>query len=280
MSQPLDMNTKPVGTREWYDFIGLLADMIPYIHMGGQDATQRLIEFCSIDKKSTILDVGCGGGNTSCLIVKEVGASVVGIDISDVMISKAQQRAERLGISDRVEFRTADAYDIPFNDNSFDVVLVESVLVPLPGDKMAAIKEMMRVLKPGGMIGVNESTVRPQTPQNLIETFLKHPATYGTFTPKSLKQLFESAGFENIKIQEFWNIDTPSPMMGLGCRGLLNFLIQVYPRIVLKLLRDKRFREASRIDNQITKGGKEYMGYVLVVGQNPKDKGGIRNGYE
>ena len=199
-------------------------------------------------------------------------AGVVLADLSKEMLMEAKGKGEFMRVCSHTE-------GFPFPDKRFSCILMVDAMHHVC-DQPDTANELWRVLKPGGMIGVNESTVRPQTPQNLIETFLKHPATYGTFTPKSLKQLFESAGFENIKIQEFWNIDTPSPMMGLGCRGLLNFLIQVYPRIVLKLLRDKRFREASRIDNQITKGGKEYMGYVLVVGQNPKDKGGIRNGYE
>ena len=177
------------------------------------------------------------------------------------MVSKARGRADRMGVVDLVEFRTADAFEIPFDDASFDVVLVESVLVPLPGEKLKALKEMMRVLKPGGMLGANESTV---------ETFSKHPATYGTFTPESLRELFQTAGLQAAQLQEYWNIDTPSPMKDLGCGGLITFVFRVYPKIIVKLLRDKRYREASRIDDQITKGGKEYMGYALVVGKNPE----------
>jgi len=270
MSQDFDKTIKPVGTREWYDFIGLLADMIPGIHMGGRDATETLIEMCGIDKNTRILDVGSGGGYTACLIASDIGARVVGIDISEVMVSKARGRADRMGVTNLVEFRTADAFQIPFDDASFDVVLVESVLVPLPGEKLKAIKEMMRVLKPGGMLSANESTVRPDTPDHLVETFSKHPATYGTFTPESLRNLFQTAGLQAVQLQEYWNIDTPSPMKDLGCGGLLTFVFRIYPKIIMKLLQDKRFREASRIDDQITKGGKEYMGYALVVGTNPE----------
>jgi len=258
---------KPMGTREWYDFIGLLADMIPGIHMGGVDATFALLEMCQVDENSRILDVGCGGGYTACLIAKEIGAHVHGIDISEVMVFKARQRAERLGVADLVDFRTGDVFQIPFEDPQFDMVLVESVLVTLPGDKLEALREMMRVLRPGGSIGANESTVHPETPDHLIETFSRHPATYGIFTPESLRELFESAGLKDINLVEHWNVETPSPMKEMGCGGLLSFAFRVYPKIILKLLRDKRFREASRIDDQITKGGKEYMGYALITGR-------------
>ena len=56
MSEDIDKTKKPVGTREWYDFIGLLADMIPGIHMGGRDATKTLIEMCGIDKNARVRD--------------------------------------------------------------------------------------------------------------------------------------------------------------------------------------------------------------------------------
>jgi ubiquinone/menaquinone biosynthesis C-methylase UbiE len=270
MMQSVDNDRKPVDTREWYDFIGLLADMIPGIHMGGKDSTRTLIEMCGIDKNTRILDVGCGGGYTACMIAEEIGAPVVGIDISEVMVSKAQQRADRMGVADIIEFRTADAFQIPFDDNTFDVVLVESVLVPLPGEKGKALQEMLRVLKSGGKLGANESTVRLDAPEHLVETFSKHPATYGTFTPESLRELFEINGLAEIEQKDYWNIDTPSPMKELGCGGLINFVFRVYPKIIMKLIKDARFREASRIDDQITKGGKEFMGYTLVVGMKPK----------
>jgi len=270
MKQMMNTIKKPVGTRDWYDFIGLLADMIPGIQMGGREATYTLLDMCGVDETKRILDVGCGGGYTACLIAEKYGAHVDGIDISEVMISKAQQRAGRRGVADLVGFRTADAYKIPFDDQSFDVVLVESVLVPLPGDKLQAIREMMRVLRPGGLIGANESTVDSEAPPEMVETFSHHPATYGTLTPDTLRNLFERAGLLGIQIGESWNIETPSPLQGMGCGGLISFMFRVYPKIVFKLLSDSRLREASRIDNQITKGGKEYMGYALITGRKPQ----------
>jgi ubiquinone/menaquinone biosynthesis C-methylase UbiE len=164
MDRKIDTSSKPIGTREWYDFVGQLADTIPGIHMGGQDATRTLLEMCKIDATKRILDVGCGAGHTACLIAEQYGTHVYGIDISEVMIAKANERAGRMGLTDRVEFRTADAYQLPFDDGQFDVVLIESVLTPLPGDKLLALQEMTRVLRPGGLIGANETTVDPAAP--------------------------------------------------------------------------------------------------------------------
>jgi ubiquinone/menaquinone biosynthesis C-methylase UbiE len=268
--EKIDSSSKPVGTREWYDFVGQLADTLPGMHMGGQEATRKLLDMCQPGLTSCVLDVGCGSGNTACLIVQQYGSQVYGIDISEVMIAKAKERASRQGLTDRADFRVGDAYQLPFEDGLFDLVIIESVLTPLPGDKKQALNEMARVVRPGGLIGANESTVDPSAPPELLKTFAQHPATYGHFTPQTLRSLFEEIGLQEIQMIEKRSVDTPSPLKGMGLRGFLSFMIRTYPRIILKLLRDARFREASRIDSKITKYGKEYMGYALIVGHKPR----------
>jgi ubiquinone/menaquinone biosynthesis C-methylase UbiE len=269
MSEKDQVSRRPVGTREWYDFIGQLAEVLPGIHMGGQEATQALLDMCQLDSESHVLDVGCGPGATSCFIAQQYGSRVQGIDISEVMITEAKERAGRQGLLDRVEFRVADVFQLPFEDNSFDAAIVESVLVPLPGDKKQALMEIMRVIRPGGRIGVNESTVDPSAPPEYLALLDEHPAIYGYFTPQTLRSLIEESGLQVVHMTEAEHVETPSPVKEMGFRGLLSFIFRAYPKIVLKLLRDARFRKATRIDDQITKRGKSYMGYCLIVGQKP-----------
>jgi len=263
-------NQKPVGTREWYDFVGQLADAVPRMHLGGQDATQALLEMCPLDATSRILDVGCGPGNTACFVAEQYGARVHGIDISEVMIAKAKERAQRQGLMDMVEFRVADVFCLPFEDDSFDVVIIESVLTPLPGDKKQALMEMLRVVRPGGWIGANEATVDPSAPPEFLALLDEHPAIHGYFTPQTLRSLFQESGLQVVQMTEAQYVDTPKVLKEMGLRGLLSFMVRAYPKILLKLLRDARFRKASRIDDIITKRGKQYMGYALIAGQKPR----------
>lgn len=260
---------KPIGVREWYDFVGQLAEVLPGMHMGGLRATQSLLELCHLETAGRVLDVGCGGGNTACLIAQQFSAAVWGVDLSAVMIEKAQQRARRLGLADRVEFRVGDAFDLPFEDNAFDAAIVESVLTPLPGDKGAALTEMVRVLRPAGWIGANETTVDPAAPQEWLALLDEHPAMHGYFTAETLKSLFESAGLQKVTVYETRQVATPKPLEEMGWRGFLSFMFRAYPKILLQMLRDARIRKAGSIDDQITKQGKAYMGYALVVGQKP-----------
>jgi ubiquinone/menaquinone biosynthesis C-methylase UbiE len=124
--------------------------------MGGQQATEELVELCFIDETASVLDVGCGVGLTARYLATEIGCSVVGVDISSRMIVRAEEYASRAGVSDRVRFRTADIEELPFEDDRFDAVLIESV-VSLLEEKDQAIAECVRVARPGGYVGFNET---------------------------------------------------------------------------------------------------------------------------
>ena len=124
-------------------------------HPGGLKATWELLNSCKVNKDSHILVIGCGVGITPCFIVEEIGCKVTGIDLSSGMIEKAIVRAKNKGLENRLSFRTADAQELPFEDNSFDVVICESMNAFIP-DKTRAMKEYVRVIKPGGFVGINE----------------------------------------------------------------------------------------------------------------------------
>jgi arsenite methyltransferase len=131
-------------------------------HMGGLNATKELIELCGVGERTYVLEVGCGTGATARYLAQKVGCRVMGVDIRQSMIGQARERAARAGVEPRAEFRVADATDLPFEDATFDVVLVESVTTFIE-DKPTAAGEYSRVLKPGGRVGLNEE-IWHQTP--------------------------------------------------------------------------------------------------------------------
>ncbi len=138
-------------------------------HMGGVDATDELAALCHIDKDKSILEVGCGTGVSACHLVKRYGCQVIGVDLSDKMIEWSQKRAQRKSLEHKVQFRTADAQNLPFEDNLFDAVICESVAV-FPADKQRTVSEYVRVTKAGGYVGMNEGTwVQASPPPELVE---------------------------------------------------------------------------------------------------------------
>ncbi len=97
-------------------------------HLGGLKSTQELLALCHIQEGQLVLEVGCGIGNTACYMAKNYGCRVIGIDISERMVARSQDRAKRKRLETNVAFRVADAQHLPFEDGLFDAVISESAI--------------------------------------------------------------------------------------------------------------------------------------------------------
>lgn len=239
-------------------------------HIGGVAATEQLVALCRINENSYILDVGCGAGVTPCTLAKSVGCKVVGIDILPGMIEKSKERAKKAGVADRVEFRVADAQELPFENDLFDAVITESVTA-FPEDKDKAVKEYVRVTKPGGYVGLNESTWLkvPPPPEMIAWTSQEIGATVMPLTTEEWEGLLARAGLKDIVVQaSAINMQEESKgiLQRYGCGGLLG----VIARMLRLYLRNPAYRQfVKRVQKQgVTPPNlNEYFGYGLYVGQ-------------
>jgi arsenite methyltransferase len=116
-----------------------------------------------------IVDVGCGGGIDSLIAGRMVGLSghVIGVDMTPAMLAKARASATAAHLS-TVEFREGFGEALPVDDEWADVVISNGVLNLMP-DKDAALREMARVLKPGGRIQIGDILVQKPVPQSAKE---------------------------------------------------------------------------------------------------------------
>src|SRR5260370_20466571 len=102
-----------------------------------------------------VLDVGCGPGTiTADLAALVPSGQVVGIDAAADVLDGARQEAERRGQAN-VRFETGDVYQLAFGDDAFDVVHAHQVLQHL-SDPVAALAEMRRVCRPGGLVAARD----------------------------------------------------------------------------------------------------------------------------
>ena len=102
-----------------------------------------------------VLDVGCGPGTITVDLAERVAPGrVVGIDTSREVLLKAGELAAARGVTTTL-FEQADVFDLPYGDASFDVVHAHQVLQHLD-DPVAALREMRRVLRPGGVLAVRD----------------------------------------------------------------------------------------------------------------------------
>ena len=134
------------------DFLDMQAYVGITKHIGGIEATDELLSLCHIEDAHEVLNVGCGIGVGPTYIAKKYNCRVMGADISEKMIEWSCRRVREERVEAKVEFRTADVLDLPFETDRFDAVLAESVLI-FVRDKARAIRECVRVTKPGATLG-------------------------------------------------------------------------------------------------------------------------------
>lgn len=113
------------------------------------DLIEELLIWAKVEKAENIIDIGCGIGGSTLYLAKKYNATAKGITLSPVQAARATQRANTAQLSSKVEFQVADALDIPFDDNSFDLVWSLESGEHMP-DKEKFLQECYRVLKPGG----------------------------------------------------------------------------------------------------------------------------------
>jgi len=172
-------------------------------HLGGFETTKELIESCHIGQDTRVLEVGCGVGATACYLAKKYGCRVVGIDLRESMIARSNERAQKQGVAERVEFRVADAQNLPFDDALFDAVIGESVATFIE-DKQRVVSEYARVTAPGGYVGMNEEIWIKAPPTRVIE-FVKHTWDIepDVFTSDGWVELLKSAGLRDIVVRAY-----------------------------------------------------------------------------
>ncbi|GIV68375.1 class I SAM-dependent methyltransferase [Caldilinea sp.] len=130
----------------------------------------------------TVLDLGCGTGlftRTAAHMVGENGR-VHGVDLQAAMLERARKSLAEASVLERVALHHCGAYDLPLSDDEVDLAIVVSTLGEIP-DKLAALNELRRVLKPGARLGVTDEFYNP------------------SFTmPGTVRRLAEEAGFRSL----------------------------------------------------------------------------------
>ncbi|HEY9643982.1 MAG TPA: methyltransferase domain-containing protein [Coleofasciculaceae cyanobacterium] len=129
------------------------------------DLIEELLKWADVREAKQILDVGCGIGGSSLYLAEKFHADATGITLSPVQSNRAIARAQAAGLSSRTTFQVADALDMPFADQSFDLVWSLESGEHMP-DKQKFLQECYRVLKPGGKLILVTWCHRPITSPN------------------------------------------------------------------------------------------------------------------
>ncbi|BAS58265.1 type 11 methyltransferase [Leptolyngbya boryana NIES-2135] len=199
------------------------------------DLIEELLKWAGITKAEKILDVGCGIGGSSLYLAEKFGAEATGITLSPVQANRAKERSRVAQIS--ANFQVADALNMPFEDNSFDLVWSLESGEHMP-DKQKFLAECYRVLKPGGTFIMATWCHRPtdQVPltiddrKRLAEIYRVYCLPYVISLPE-YTAIAQEIGLQDIQtadwstaVAPFWNVVidsafTPGAIFGLLTSG-------------------------------------------------------------
>jgi arsenite methyltransferase len=171
-------------------------------------------QFAKIKKGDVVIDLGSGAGNDVFIARHETGEDgrVIGIDFTPAMIEKARKNAEVRGFQN-VEFRQGDVEKMPVTANLADVVVSNCVLNLVP-NKDGVIKEIYRVLKPGGHFSISDIVLEGQLPKEIREAAEMYPGCVaGAIQKQVYLELIEANGFTNITIQKDKAIIIPDEIL-------------------------------------------------------------------
>ena len=155
-----------------------------------------------LNEGESVLDLGSGGGLDCFLSAQKVGpkGKVVGLDMSADMIQLARRNAGRIG-AENVRFRLGEMEDMPFADDSFDVI-ISNCVINLSPDKDAVLHEAMRVLKPGGRLRASDIVfAREPTEQERSDLASSTACIAGALTEADYAEKLQSAGFEDVRLE-------------------------------------------------------------------------------
>lgn len=174
-------------------------------------ATDRMLEMAAITSGHRVLDVAAGAGEQSITTAKKVGPSgyVLATDISSNILEFAKQLAKNAGVNN-IETRVMDGENLTLEDETFDAVISRVGLIYFP-DQQKALKEMLRVLKPGGKVAAivystPEKNKFFSVPVSIIRNRAKlppplpgQPGPFSLGAEGIIEKAFSQAGFKNVK---------------------------------------------------------------------------------
>jgi len=243
-----------------YAFLALLGKRV--IHPGGRRSSEELFRRAGFQPDQQILDVGCGVGTSAMAIARRFGAKVTAVDISPIMLARARSNVQRTGLPGQVTVTYGDILALDFPDNRYDRVIAEAVTMFV--DRPRAVRELIRVCKPGGRVLATEFFWREPPPSEAREIFLGQVCPgMQVDTLEEWVRLYEGAGLSHTQV-----VSGPFEMMTpagfLSDEGIANCLA-IMGRAMTRL---SYLRKMAWLMPRLQRAV-PYLGYLLVVGEKP-----------
>ena len=246
-----------------------------FLHGAGREGTRHLLSVLNLQGREKVLEVGVGTGAT-LVALKSIWPQldITGVEASPNMLQRAQQRLRFCGLAEVSVHAILPDQMYPFADNSFDVVLVESVLaIQETGRLERMLTEIQRLLKPGGRLAMNETLWLPgQAPASLRAFNEQCRQHFGII--QSNDELPDVEAWKKLLVNKGWvieyceRVEAQQGKIRFGWRNWLSELFSRWGRFRAPF-RPQHSRQASWLKNTeaqlFAKGEQRLNAYLLVA---------------
>jgi len=233
----------------------------PSLHPGGLGLTKRLVDAMGISQADTVLDVACGLGESVKFLAREYGCKSVGVDLSKLLVHPPDSERTDLDAA----LLAGDGENLPFRDNAFSAAISECSMC-LMTDLGVGLREILRILKPHGRIGISDIATRGPLPSELEDVLMQLLCISRRISTVGTPDALEAEGFEGVQV-----IDES--------KSLLELLETIRKRLLLAELLTATGKTSIRSD-QLSKAKRltalakvavenGNLGYVMLVARKP-----------
>jgi SAM-dependent methyltransferase len=244
-----------------YQLMAVLGKRV--IHPGGRRSTEELLAGGDFQPAQQVLDVGCGVGTTAIQVARRFGSQVTAVDISPLMLERAQANVQRAGLAKQVTVERGDILALSYDANRFDRVLAEAVTMFV--ERSRAVSELVRVCKPGGRVLATEFFWRkpPSAEARQVFLFQVCPGMQVDGLDDWI-QLYRDAGLGSVRATT-GRFEMMTPRGFLADEGLANSMALMGRAMTRAAYLKKMLWLMPRLQRAVP-----YLGYIAITGVKPE----------
>jgi len=167
------------------------------LHLRGSLATIELAQKADLNESMKVLDIGCGIGGPARTLASEFGCQVIGLELCEEYCHTTKIINDRVGLSNKIEIRQGNALNMPFDNDVFDVVFMQHVLMNIE-NKERLLSQTKRVVCPKGRLALYTICIGPVTPIHFPVIWANNPDINFLLTASDLRQLISNSGFKEL----------------------------------------------------------------------------------
>ncbi|MFV0288020.1 MAG: class I SAM-dependent methyltransferase [Mycoplasmatales bacterium] len=227
---------------------------------GGKEATNWLLNKANIQTTDQVLEVACNMGTTLIQVAKTYNCQITGVDLSKQAVIEANENIQKSNLTN-AQVIQGNAFALPFEDNTFDVIINEAMLTMLPyKNKKRALTEYYRVLKPGGRLITHDMSTEVAEQNTGLSQTVNVPVNALSIT--EWQNLFKEANL-SIQATKHGKLTLLSPRGLIYDEGVLGALK------IIKNSRKKANKAQFKAMYQYFNSNKQDLNYIATYSQKP-----------